>query len=110
MVAASMLPGRGMGELSARPSRIRPGPPRWTSHRRALFFEASRTIASTCIFIIGARMRLVDANTKQTAIPAPAAVLRFPQPGGNKAEAPRGTDGRDNNGCYASGRRERSRL
>src|ERR1700731_1225072 len=109
MVATSMLPGKGMGELSARASRTRPGPPRWTSHRRALFFETSRTIANQCIFIIGAQLRLVDVNTKRTATPAPAAALRFPQPGGNKAEAPPGTEGRDNNGCYASGRRERSR-
>src|ERR1700674_3628840 len=101
MVATSMLPGRGMGELSARASRIRPGPPRWTSHRRGLFFETSRMIANECIFIIGARMLLPDANTKRTAIPAPAAAPRFPQPGGSRDEALPGSEGRDNNGCYA---------
>src|ERR1700694_183128 len=104
MVATSMLPGRGMGELSMTPSRIRPGPPRWTSHRRALFFDASRMIASKCIFIIGARLRLVDANTTQTVIPAPAEGLRFPRPIGNKGEAPPGTEGRDKNVFYSSGR------
>src|SRR5258708_4925605 len=50
MVAASILPGRGIGEVSMMPSRIRPGPPRWTSHRRALFFEASTRIANRRIF------------------------------------------------------------
>src|SRR5437868_14414528 len=104
MVATSMLPGRGIGELSTRPSRIRPGPPRWTNHRRELFFDASRTSASKCIFIIGARLRLVDTNTKQSAIRGPAEELRFPLPDGSKAQAPPGREGRDNNGCYSSGR------
>jgi hypothetical protein len=51
MVTTSVLPGRGMSELSARPNKMRPGPPRWISHRRALFFDTSRIIASKCIFL-----------------------------------------------------------
>src|SRR5271169_2808704 len=65
MVTTSVLPGRGMTELSTRPSKIRLGPPRWISHRRVLFFDASRMIASKCIFLIGARLGLQDAGLKR---------------------------------------------
>ena len=62
MVTTSVLPGRGMSELSARPSKMRLGPPRWISHRRALFFETSRMIASKCIFATGAELRPARRN------------------------------------------------
>jgi hypothetical protein len=45
----------------------------------------------------------------QTEAPVPAAVPQSPSPAGSKAQAPPGTEGRDNNGCYASGRREQTR-
>src|SRR5580658_7664791 len=65
MVTTSVLPGSGMMELSTRPSKIRLGPPRWISHRKALFFEASKTTASRDIVSIRAGLRLGCCNVKQ---------------------------------------------
>src|ERR1035438_6925618 len=61
MVTMSVLPGRGTTELSTRPSKIRLGPPRWISQRRALFFETTSRMASQCICIRGS-LRLPSCN------------------------------------------------
>src|SRR5580658_4146580 len=62
MVTMSVLPGRGMSELSAMPNKMRPGPPRWISQCMALFCVTSRAIASQTLILIRTHLRLVSCN------------------------------------------------
>src|SRR5580700_7944640 len=62
MVTMSVLPGRGMSELSAMPNKMRPGPPRWISQCMALFSVTSRAMASQTLILIRTHLRLVSCN------------------------------------------------